>query len=504
MNLNNIDIKLAARNNPQAVNLGFVTARRYFIPLALAGGLAMLPILLLACLITYFYEGFFWASLLLWWAKPYVDRVILLNASRLLFREPIGLTEVLASMMQALKSGLWLNLTFYRFSLRRGLTLPIFVLEKTNGRNYTARSKIISRGSGSAASALTIGLLHVDWVLYLNAFLLMLTVLPDSTLQQVGDSINYLNFLTGHDGLAGLEWLLWTLLPIQALCTVIVEVFYVMSGFMLYLNSRIRTEGWHIELAFKQMAQRLNGLTRTALSICLIACGLGLGTITSTAQAETVHHVPEHVRLNPDDDKAILKDLLLADDTNPYRIQGQWKPKKPHQPESDTPDFDLNRLPNFAPLVKIILIFGALILLLWLMAHRERFMALWQSKPPSVDIDQPTIMFGLDIRRESLPTDISGEAARALASGDSLTALSLLYRGSLAALIHDHAVTIKESDTEGDCLRRSRPRLQTQTFHYLQSLTQAWQTTVYAHRQLPDSQVETLIQQWRDAFGGKV
>ncbi len=222
MNLNDIDIKLAVRSSPQAVNLGFVTARRYFWPLFFAGGLAMLPLLLIACLVTYFYEGFFWASLFLWWAKPYVDRVILLNASRLLFREHLSLNDMLTSLGQALKNGLWLNLTFYRLSLRRCLTLPIMLLEKLSGRDYGQRCKIISRNSGSAANSMTIGLLHIDWVLYINFFFFIMMLLPDSTLQRIAESFTYLNTTNGYGGLGGIEWILWLLLPVQALCSLVV------------------------------------------------------------------------------------------------------------------------------------------------------------------------------------------------------------------------------------------------------------------------------------------
>lgn len=500
MNLNNIDIVLAERTNPQAVNLGFVTARRYFWPLFLAGSFAMLPLLLIALLIAHFYEGFFWASLLLWWAKPYVDRVILLNASRLLFRERIGLTDIINSLGQALKNGLWLNLTFYRFSLQRCLNLPVMVLEELTGRDYSQRTKIIGRGSSSPASATTIGLLHVDWVLYLNVFLLIIMFLPDSAMQQISDSINYLNIIRGHDGLAGLEWLLWVLLPIQALCSVVVEIFYVMVGFMLYLNSRVRSEGWHIELAFKQMAQRLSGLTRTALSAMLIITASILVTLPATADASTNDNAPT-VNLTPTEDKAILKEILLDDENNPYRVKGQWKPKKQRKSQpKDRRESRFGDFPNLAPLIKILLIIGGLVLVFWLIANRERFAGLWQRQAKIIDDERPSVMFGLDIRRESLPDDIAGEAARLLAQGDGLAALSMLYRGSLAALVDHHNIDIKESDTEGDCLARSQRKTSATTYRYFKSLTQAWQSTVYAHRTPSAPQIESLIQQWRSAF----
>lgn len=528
MNLNEIDIELAERTNPQAVNLGFVTARRYFLPLFSASCLAILPLLLLACLIAYFYQAFTIASLLLWWGKPYISRVILLNASRLLFREKIGATEIFGSLKQALKDGLWLNLTFFRLSLARCLTLPIMVLEQLSGKEYRRRVKLISRGAPST-SAVTIGLLHFEWFLYLNVILGLFMLLPDSVSEPFGRSF-YEFMYYGHA--SEFHWLLWLMLPAQALCSAIIEVFYVMTGFMMYLNSRIKTEGWHIELAFKQIAERLQasknnrndnkgrGKKHRAAMSWLFAVGLGAvltqfpmqtavaqtavvqATSAQSSSQTTNPQLPVQndlsVTLSPEKDKQILKTLLQKE--APFVTKGKWVAKtRPKRYESQK-SWDMPNLSNFASVLKIILIVGGLLLIYWMIANRDRFIGMFQGIARVQEDLRPTVMFGLDIRKESLPKDIVGEAQRLLQQGDLQAVLSLLYRGSLASLVHDYDIDIKESDTEGDCLQYAEPHTSLTTFTYFKRLTQRWQSAVYAHRPPGHAEVEQLIKDYQPAF----
>jgi hypothetical protein len=97
----------------------------------------------------------------------------------------------------------------------------------------------------------------------------------------------------------------------------------------------------------------------------------------------------------------------------------------------------------------------------------------------------PSHVRDLDIRRESLPADI-GTAARALwERGQARSALSLLYRGALSRLVHLHAVPIRASSTEEECVRLAARALDRPDSDFLARLVQAWELTVYGSR-LPD------------------
>jgi hypothetical protein len=91
----------------------------------------------------------------------------------------------------------------------------------------------------------------------------------------------------------------------------------------------------------------------------------------------------------------------------------------------------------------------------------------------------PTHVRDLDIRPETLPTDI-GAAARALWDrGDHRAALALLYRGMLSRLAHVHRVPIRDSTTEGDCLVLAANHLSSDTQAYASRLVRVWQRAVY-------------------------
>ncbi len=108
----------------------------------------------------------------------------------------------------------------------------------------------------------------------------------------------------------------------------------------------------------------------------------------------------------------------------------------------------------------------------------------------------PSHVNELDIRPESLPTDIAA-AARALCQrGKVRAALSLLYRGALSRLVHDHRVPIRAASTEGECVRLASAVLTAGGSAYFDRLVVAWQTEVYAGRSADAGEVAALC----DAF----
>ena len=102
----------------------------------------------------------------------------------------------------------------------------------------------------------------------------------------------------------------------------------------------------------------------------------------------------------------------------------------------------------------------------------------------------------------TLPDDIPGDAKALWGQGQHRMALSLLYRGALAVLVNRNKVELTESNTEGDVLTLSRPKLRTDSSEYLAGLTNAWQTVAYAHRPPANAQALQLCDQWNRHFGG--
>lgn len=288
----------------------------------------------------------------------------------------------------------------------------------------------------------------------------------------------------------------------QALCSIIISVFYVMIGFMLYLHSRIKIEGWGIELGFKQIASRLS--KRLFYSLVM---GISLMTVLQLGIKPAMAAVPLDVVVAPKKDKEILKELVLHEAINPYQVQTTWEKKTsfignedPLQ-EKKTANIYLPNMSYVAELVKFLLVGVALAIVLWgVYRYRTLWAFLNTNKERGLDTSSQ-VVFGLSISEASLPDNVGEVAQQFLEREEYASVLSLLYRASLAALVNKYQISIKSSDTEGDCLLMAEQVLSNNKFHYFQVLMTSWQKMVYAQRQPSLALMNKLVSDWEVAFG---
>ena len=97
----------------------------------------------------------------------------------------------------------------------------------------------------------------------------------------------------------------------------------------------------------------------------------------------------------------------------------------------------------------------------------------------------PSHVRDLDIRPESLPDDLPAAVRALWQRGESRAALSLLYRGALSRLVHDHAVPVRAASTEGECATLAAQHLDAERGAFVARLIGLWQLAVYGAR-LPD------------------
>jgi Domain of unknown function (DUF4129) len=97
----------------------------------------------------------------------------------------------------------------------------------------------------------------------------------------------------------------------------------------------------------------------------------------------------------------------------------------------------------------------------------------------------PSHVRDLDIRPESLPDDLPAAVRTLWQRGESRSALSLLYRGALSRLVHDHAVPVRAASTEGECATLASRHLDAERGAFVARLIGLWQLAVYGAR-LPD------------------
>jgi hypothetical protein len=111
---------------------------------------------------------------------------------------------------------------------------------------------------------------------------------------------------------------------------------------------------------------------------------------------------------------------------------------------------------------------------------------------PAARFIAPSHVRDLDIRPESLPTDVGAAARELWERGERRAALALLYRGLLSRLAHVHGVPIRDSSTEGDCLALAARYLNEDRKDYTSRLVLIWQRAGYGAEEVETEAVLRL------------
>ena len=106
------------------------------------------------------------------------------------------------------------------------------------------------------------------------------------------------------------------------------------------------------------------------------------------------------------------------------------------------------------------------------------------------------VVLGMNVTPEALPSDIPSAAWQRWLAGDVHGALRLLYAGSLSWMIQPGGLPIRESDTEGDCVRHSSKLDNNTQSGYFQTLTNAWVRNAYGRKAPATPEMEQFVKQW--------
>lgn len=131
----------------------------------------------------------------------------------------------------------------------------------------------------------------------------------------------------------------------------------------------------------------------------------------------------------------------------------------------------------------------------------KRFLEMGGARPTALRIAMPTHVRDLDIRPESLPEDIGASSLAIWERGGHRQALALLYRGALSRLAHVHGVPIRDSSTEGDCLRLANAHVPAGPAAYVTRLIRVWQRAVYGGADPTDEEIRSLCAEFAVAVG---
>lgn len=508
MNLNNITANIRLRNNWEAIDLGFAMVQHWW--KSIYPPLAILTVSIAVFLYVIFPLDKLWiASLIFWWLKPLYDRLVLHIISNKLFNNEITTWQALSALPSLIwNTGFFQSMTFRRLSLSRGFNLPIWQLERLRGKQRAQRQSDLHLGAHSHAVWLTIGMIHIEIFLLISLFIIVFIFLPENT--QRDFFLNLMNDKGDYE-----KWIDILNYIFYVSVITFLHPYYIAGSFALYLNRRTQLEAWDIELDFRKLAQRLKNASKQLFSfIAVITLAFLLLTPAERAVADSGSanktsddtEILSANRLEADQSKEIIQQVMDTENLGKEKTVKRWVKIK----KDDELDLSNNKISDFfepfSKLFSFIVEFGLWILIgigiLLLIYFRDHWLHLLniQSRKKQSDYESPDVMFGMDVRPESLPDDIPGEAKRLWENGQQRESLSLLYRGALVQLINKESVQLQNSFTEGDVLRHAKAKLSDKKQSYLTKLTQQWRLIAYAHRHPDEADMSALFSGWHGEF----
>lgn len=518
MKLQEITANIRLRSTWEAIDMGFAMVQTWW--KAVYFPLAIVTFTIATALFFIVPGDDFWiAGLIFWWLKPLFDRIVLHIISHKLFNEELTSWQALKKIPFLIwNTGFFQTMTFRRFSMSRGFNLPIWQLEQLRGAQRADRQRVLHLAAHSQASWLTIAMVHLEMILVISLFALIALFLPENILN---------DFFEGLFSQPDVDrlWLDYLNYFFYVSIVTLLHPFYIAGNFALYINRRTQLEAWDLELDFRKLSIRIKDLLKaTPPLLILFMVWTGLAGTPNTALADEITITQsisndkteflENERKPAEASKKVIEEVMLTENLNDKKIVKRWVKKKlPKKKQKDKSDSDYsnfwkivkNILEPIAVFIGTIIEFGLWILiaigLFLLFYFRDRWLYLFQGGRKIKDEYQaPDIMFGMDVRKESLPEDIISEVKKLWEANQHREALSLLYRGALVRLINQEQVKLEDSYTEGDVLRHAGKQLNANKQRYLNNLTTQWKLIAYAHRSPLEPDMQLLFNHWNSDF----
>ncbi len=494
MDLDRMTVSMRPRVAWEAIDLGFAMARQWFLPLWLWWLCSALPLFCLAVLL--FHETPWLVMLLIWWLKPLYEPTLLFWLSRALFDQPPSFPMILQRWQRIVWPQLLANLSWRRLSLNRSFYMPIGMLEGVKGKQRRSRISVLGRGQ-HAGIWLTLAGVFFELALEFSFLILIIIMLPEE--------LQWLDLQALFISPGPLEEWLQHLADLLAMS--LIAPFYVAGGFALYLTRRSELEAWDIELSFRRLIARRKSRPRQSATL-LAAMAALICVVVIPGSSEVWADEIERERA-----KTVIEEVLADDTFGKKQTFTYWKyTGDRNQGDSESGLLDLvidfveGFLQGFAVVGEVLLWVvsgtGLAYLGYRILSNRE---ILTRRRPGSGRRGEPpAVLFGLDVSPQNLPQDIGRQVRSRLETRDVRGALSLLYRGALAKLVHQEQLEVPDSATEGECLRLVTAERSAREADFFQRLTLLWVGLAYDH-QLPDlNLVGGLCQEWESQWEREV
>ena len=500
MNLEKLTVEIRPRTPWEAIDLGFVIARRWFWRLWYLWLIGAVPFLFLVVVITWLLpvSAAKWSLVLFWLGKPLYEPPLLIWLSKTFFGDKQSIGQILQELRRSTTIKRFFQILFFRVSISRSFFMPVLLLENLEGKKSRERLSILQDGYESAF--LSCASFCIELILTFTIMSLIYFFVPESLRW-----IDYGDFIFTIDS--------WIILSAYVMSCAVFAPLYICSGFMMYISRRVQLEAWDIEIGFKRIRQRLdkrkNGLNLTAAGLLLVMGLFSMFAMNSPACAQ-----------NPDPEmaKEIIEDVLDDRKYGEEVTRYHWVPKDKEENTEDSAWLEAwqELLESLAELLKdlapvlakygkiLLLCFSGIIIGILLLKHSQIRRWLNSGFSTGKNGNKPVeVMFGMDLRPESLPDDVGKACLELLESGQKRESMSLLYRGTLSCLVNDYGLDILSSFTENECCREVRNTRSTAEATFFDSLTSLWVITAYGHREPDHQHCFQLVENWQGLYGVK-
>lgn len=528
MNLDQVTLEIRPRSAWEAVDLGLLMAKRWWLPMIKIWLLVSFPFFIVTLLIP---ENWFWiGALFMWWIKPVLERPLLHILSHAVFNDLPDTRSTFKLFPSLALKQIFASLTWRRFSPTRCMDLPILQLEGLSGARRQDRLGVLHREDSSPASWLSFMGLALEVFLWIGIISFIWALIPREI------NIEWANFFFDQES----SELHFLQLSIWYLALSLTAPFYVACGFSLYLNRRIKLEAWDIDIAFRRIANKRAAVNLVSSLLLTLALGLGifavdaqrdayaddqLPAVETTAEATAAETSAEYsgdavidkplgefTEIDRNQAHASIKAVLQQSEFSRKEIKRTLKLDEPEEEPSEFWKRFFKFLSNFEGFVAAaslleILLWVAVLALIGFVFYRYRHWLAAQFvriKPTPAPKAKPVTLFGMDVTRESLPEDISTNALKLLQAGDMRAALALLYRASLFHLVHS-GVDIHDGHTERECADLMREHFtnnaaaQTRVAYFV-ALTREWQRLAYGHLLPTAEKAQYLCANWNSCW----
>jgi hypothetical protein len=378
--------------------------------------------------------------------------------------------------------------------------MPVTQLEGLGGAARRRRARILNDSVFNYGVGITVVYQHMVLVVYAGILLSIFLLIPAP--YQDLDAIEAAGAFWESGSRHGEAINLLLFYIAQTL----LEPWFVGAGFGLYINCRTRLEAWDIEVAFRRMVARRQP---AAAAIVLVAVALTAWTGADASEPAAAND-PGFAGYWLDEEVDPVLDAVMADDAfREYELEERWVSKR-REAEDPQSSEELDALAGLFRRLGLLL--GLLselglwilagLLVVWLYSSRDRWLPYLSGPQRGVRPSPRIELTSGAIAAADLPTDIPGRVRLLWAEGREREALSLLYRGSLFALVERYGVRLPASATEGDCLVAVEEQASAPQSESFRRIVAAWVQVAYGAQKPADATVDELVSSWPRHYSG--